>query len=94
MSLIRSVKWTKNSIRATLTKNFNKDFKAALQLKYVGERRDYGGSDNGFKQVILDDYSLINLYANYNFKSGYKLNLSIKNLLDEKYNEALNYSTP
>jgi vitamin B12 transporter len=89
-----NVRIPKNSIRATLTKNFNKDFKAALQLKYVGERRDYGGSDNGFKQVILDDYSLVNLYANYEFDDNYKFNFSLKNLFDEKYNEALNYNTP
>ena len=52
-----------------------------------------GGSDNGFKQVILGEYSLFNLYADYNFP-GYKFNVAIKNLLNEDYNEAFNYSTP
>ena len=45
-------------------------------------------------QVILEDYSLLNLYADYKLQNDYKLNFSLKNLLDENYNEALNYSTP
>ena len=89
-----NVRVPENVISSSIIKNFNNNLIGTAQFKYVGERRDYGGSDNGFKQVILDDYSLINLYANYNFNNGYKLNFSIKNLLDEEYNEALNYSTP
>ncbi len=89
-----NVRVPENVISSSIIKNFNNNLIGTAQFKYVGERRDYGGSDNGFKQVILDDYSLINLYANYNFNNGYKLNVSIKNLLDEEYNEALNYSTP
>ena len=61
-------------------KNFNENFSAGAQLKYISERRDYGGSDNGFAQVILDDYSLINLYANYTL-ADYKLNFSLKPLM-------------
>ena len=88
-----NVRVPRNVISSTVVKNFSKDFSATLQYKYVGERRDYGGSDNGFKQVILDDYSLVNLYTDYNLNSDYKINFSIKNLFDENYNEVLNYST-
>jgi outer membrane cobalamin receptor len=88
-----NVRVPKNAVSTTIIKNFNPDFIGTLQFKYIGERRDYGGSDNGFNQVILDDYSLLNLYANYNLKNDYQFNFSLKNLLDEKYNEALNYST-
>ena len=89
-----NVRVPKNVISSSVIKNFNNNFTGTAQFKYVSERRDYGGSDNGFKQVILDDYSLINLYADYYFKNDNKLNFSLKNLLNEKYNEALNYSTP
>jgi len=89
-----NVRVPKNVISSSIVKNFNNNFVGTAQFKYVSERRDYGGSDNGFKQVILDDYSLINLYADYNFKNEYKLNFSLKNFFNEKYNEALNYSTP
>jgi len=88
-----NVRVPRNVISSTVVKNFSKDFSATLQYKYVGERRDYGGSDNGFKQVILDDYSLVNLYTDYNLNGDYKINFSIKNLFDENYNEVLNYST-
>ena len=87
-----NVRVPKNAVSTSIIKNFNPDLIATLQFKYVGERRDYGGSDNGFKQVILDEYELLNLYADYKLPNDYKLNFSLKNLLDEKYNEALNYS--
>ena len=89
-----NVRVPKNYITSSIVKNFNNNLIGTIQLKYVSERRDYGGSDNGFKQVILDDYSLVNLYADYQFFNDYKLNFSLKNLFDEKYNEALNYNTP
>ncbi len=89
-----NVRVPKNYVTSSIVKNFNNNLIGTIQLKYVSERRDYGGSDNGFKQVILDDYSLVNLYADYQFFNDYKLNFSLKNLFDEKYNEALNYNTP
>ena len=89
-----NVRVPKNVVSSTIVKKFNNNLTGTAQYKYVGERRDYGGSDNSFAQVILDDYSLINLYADYRLQNDYKLNFSLKNLLDEKYNEALNYSTP
>tara|TARA_B110000037_G_C17114004_1_gene503000 strand:- start:1450 stop:3393 length:1944 start_codon:yes stop_codon:yes gene_type:complete len=88
-----NVRIPRNAFSSSIVKSFNENFTGTAQYKYVGERRDYGGSDNGFKQVILGEYSLFNLYADYNFP-GYKFNVAIKNLLNEDYNEAFNYSTP
>ena len=84
-----NVRVPRNALSSSITKSFINSLTATAQYKYVGERRDYGGSDNGFKQVILDDYSLFNLYADYG-----KFNLSLKNIFNEGYNEAFNYSTP
>ena len=84
-----NVRVPRNALSSSIVKRFGKNFTATAQYKYVGERRDYGGSDNGFKQVILDDYSLFNLYADYG-----NFNFSLKNLFKENYNEVLNYSTP
>jgi vitamin B12 transporter len=89
-----NVRIPEHVFNSMIVKDFNKNFTGSIQFKYVSERRDYGGSDNGFKQVMLKDYSLINLYADYKIQNDYKLNFSLKNLLDEKYNEANNYSTP
>ena len=89
-----NVRVPKNVISTTIVKNINNNFTGTAQFKYVGERRDYGGSDNSFTQVILNEYSLLNLYADYKLQKNYKLNISMKNILNEKYQEANNYSTP
>ncbi len=89
-----NVRVPKNVVSTSIIKKYNNNLTGVAQFKYVGERRDYGGSDNSFQQVILEDYSLINLYADYTLQNDYKFKFSLKNLLDEKYNEALNYSTP
>ena len=79
-----------------VTSGINKVFKNNLSgkanFKYVGERRDYGGADNGFRQVMLDEYMVVDLSANYNM-GDYKMNFSLKNLFDEKYQENNNYNT-
>ena len=57
------------------------DFSGKANFKYVGERRDYGGSDNSFRQVMLDEYMVVDLSANYNM-GDYKMNFSLKNLFN------------
>lgn len=88
-----NVRVPKYAFSTSVVKNLNNFWTGTFQHKYVGERRDYGGSDNGFKQVILDDYSIVNIYTDYKLDDKYNLNFSIKNLLDENYNEAFNYSS-
>ena len=81
------------AVTSGISKVFKNNVYGKANLKYVGERRDYGGSDNGFRQVILDEYMVVDLSANYNM-GDYKMNFSLKNLFDEDYQENLNYSTP
>ena len=82
-----------HSFSSSLVKKFDKNFTASAQYKYIGERRDYGGSDNSFKSVILDEYSVVNLSADYKV-NDYKMSFSLKNLFDENYSEAWGYNTP
>jgi vitamin B12 transporter len=82
-----------HSFSSSLVKKFDKNFTASAQYKYIGERRDYGGSDNNFKSVMLHEYSLINLSTDYKV-NDYKINLTIKNLFDTNYTEAWGYNTP
>mgnify|MGYP001276774217 CR=1 FL=1 len=49
-------------------------------------------SINSVRQVMLDEYMVVDLSANYNI-DDYKMNFSLKNLFDEEYQEANNYST-
>jgi len=81
------------ALTSGISKIFKNNLFGKVNFKYVGERRDYGGSDNGFRQVMLDEYMVIDLSANYNI-DDYKINFSLKNLFDEDYQENLNYSTP
>ena len=89
-----NVRVPRNAFSTSIVKNFNDNFTSTAQFKYVGERRDYGVSDNGFKQVILSEYSLLSLYTDYKLSGGDKFTISLKNVLNEKYNDAFNYSTP
>ena len=89
----QNVRIPRHSIMSSISKKFSNNFISTIKVKYVGDRRDYGGSDNGFQQVFLNEYLVTNLYTDYKFYN-YNMNFAIKNLFDEDYNEALNYSTP
>ena len=67
-----------------------------LETKWSDDMRDYGnynspkhGSD--YADVKLDDFLVNNLTVNYNLYD-YKAFFKINNILDEKYNTALDYS--
>jgi len=76
-----------------VSKVFKNDVSGKVKFKYAGERRDYGGGDNGYRQVMLDEYMTVDLSTNYNI-GDYKMNFSLKNLFDEEYQENFGYSTP
>ena len=76
------------------TKIFNKNLSQTLKFKYVDERRDFGNTNNGFKDVILSNYVVADLVTNYKLFDTYNLNISAKNILDKRYNEAYDYKAP
>ena len=76
------------------TKIFNKNLSQTLKFKYVGERRDYGNTNNGFEDVILSEYLVADLITNYKLFNTYDLNISAKNILNEEYSEAYEYKAP
>jgi len=71
---------------------FNKDLSNKILVKYSGERRDYGNTNNGFNDVILDDYITINYHLNYKLYDQYNLYFIANNLFDQKYEEAYQYT--
>jgi len=71
---------------------FNKDLNSSLLLTYKGRTRDYGSTDYGFRDQILDEYFLLNLASSYKLSEGYKLNFSLKNVFDKDYENAFLYS--
>ena len=71
---------------------FNKNLNNKIFVKYSGERRDYGNTNNSFYDVILDDYITINYHLNYKLYNQYNLYLIANNLFDQKYEEAYQYT--
>ena len=79
-------------VTSGITKLFKSNLSGKANFKYVGARRELGGSEQGFRQVMLDEYMVVDLSANYNM-GDYKMNFSLKNLFDEEYQENNNYNT-
>ena len=76
------------------TKIFNKELSQTLKIKYVGERRDYGNTNNNFEDVILSNYLVTDFVINYKLFNTYDFNMSAKNILDKRYSEAYEYKAP
>tara|TARA_B100000427_G_C15079921_1_gene408041 strand:- start:23 stop:544 length:522 start_codon:yes stop_codon:yes gene_type:complete len=84
------VRIPRHALQAKFSKKFGK-FNAHLTGKYQSEVRDYGNTNNGFSEVILDDYSHFNFSANTNY-FGYEVFFDVNNIFDENYNQAYQYS--
>ncbi len=75
--------------------NFNtKDiYKNSLSLKYNGEVRDYGNANNSFKDVILDEYFLVNYSFKYKLLNNGIFYLVVNNIFNNNYEQAYMYSS-
>tara|TARA_E500000331_G_scaffold356860_1_gene416523 strand:- start:910 stop:2862 length:1953 start_codon:yes stop_codon:yes gene_type:complete len=71
---------------------FNKNLSNKILVKYSGERRDYGNTNNGFNDVILDDYITLNYHLNYKLYDQFNLYFIANNLFDQQYEEAYQYT--
>ena len=89
-----NVRVPRHQINLIGTKIFNSKLSQTLKLKYVGERRDYGNTNNNFEDVILSNYVVADLVTNYKLYNTYNLNISAKNILDARYSEAYEYKAP
>jgi vitamin B12 transporter len=89
-----NVRVPRHQINLIGTKIFNSKLSQTLKLKYVGERRDYGNTNNSFEDVMLSNYVVADLVTNYKLYNTYNLNISAKNILDARYSEAYEYKAP
>ena len=62
-----------------------------MSIRFNSEVRDYGGSDYGFKDQILDDYVVVDLGTRYKIFKGLDIDFKLINLFDKDYQQALNY---
>jgi vitamin B12 transporter len=89
-----NVRVPRNQLNLIGTKIFNKNLSSTIKVKYVGERRDYGNTNNGFTDVILSKYVVADLVTSYKLFDTYNLNISAKNILGARYSEAYEYKAP
>ena len=87
------VRVPRHAIQSKINYNINPNLKSSLKGKYVGETRDFGNANNDYTDVILTDYFVFDLEANYQLFGGYKVFANIGNILDAEYEQAYQYST-
>ena len=87
------VRVPRHAAASQINYNVNSKFKNSLLIKYVGETRDFGNTNDSWTDQILTDYITFDLSTSYNVFNAYDLSLSVRNLFDEKYQQAHEYST-
>tara|TARA_R110001583_G_scaffold21088_1_gene80242 strand:+ start:6153 stop:8021 length:1869 start_codon:yes stop_codon:yes gene_type:complete len=76
----------KHSASLTSTYQYTSKLNATIGINYVGERYDYGYTE-------LDDYTLVNLSANYQMTERFSIYGKIENVLDKDYVVITDYGT-
>ena len=89
-----NVRVPRHQVNLIGTRIFNNNLSHTFKLKYVGERRDYGNTNNSFEDVILSKYLVADWVTNYKLFDTYDLNISVKNIFDKRYSEAYEYKAP
>jgi vitamin B12 transporter len=87
------VRVPRHAAQARANYNVNKDFISSIAGKYSGRTRDFGNTNNGFRDEILRSYVVIDLVNSYQLFDTYKIHLNVNNIFDEKYEQAYQYST-
>ena len=71
----------------------NRNFENKFSINYSGEVRDYGNGNNSFKDVILDEYMVVDYSGVYNLFNKTSLYFNINNIFNNNYEKAFMYSS-
>ncbi len=71
---------------------FQEKAQAALEIDYVGERKDI--DPNSFVTVTADDYTVVNLATSFQIRDNVEVFGRLDNLFDKEYQEVLGFNTP
>ena len=82
-----------NAFTSNISHNTLPNLKNSLQIKFVDEVREFGDSNNSFKDVILEDYTTVDFISNYSLFNTYNLSIQAKNIFDDNYEQAHGYSS-
>ena len=87
------VRVPRHAVLTKISHNTSKNLKNFLSIKIIDEVRDFGNTNNGFKDVVLEDYITFNLSSTYKLFNNYNLHFNAINIFDEIYEQAHQYST-
>ena len=87
------VRVPRHAVKTNISYSMNQNLKIFLKGKYIGETRDFGNTNDSWTDQILTDYFVFDLVHSYNLFDNYKIQIGINNILDEKYQQAHEYST-
>ena len=87
------VRVPRHAVETNISYSMNQNLKIFLKGKYIGETRDFGNTNDSWTDQILTDYFVFDLVHSYNLFDNYKIQIGINNILDEKYQQAHEYST-
>jgi vitamin B12 transporter len=87
------VRIPRHSFLSTISHNVIANLKNSLSIKFVDEVRDFGNTNNGFADVILEDWITVNASSEYQLFDGYKVYFNAINLFDDVYETAYQYSS-
>ena len=83
----------RHALNSSINYKTNNNINNKLIIKYSGEIRDYGNTNNNFADQILDDYITFSYLADYKFNDTYKIYFEVNNIFNQNYEKAYQYST-
>ena len=83
----------RHAILSTISHNAIPKLKNSLSIKFVDEVRDFGNTNNSFKDVVLEDWITFNASSNYKLYDGYNFYFNAINIFDDVYETAHQYSS-
>ena len=87
------VRVPRHTFSSTISHNVIPNLQNSLSIKFVDEIRDFGNTNNGFKDVVLEDWMTFNLSSDYKLYDDYKLYFNAINIFDDVYEQAYQYSS-
>ena len=88
------VRVPRHAINSKISYFHAENIKSSLKAKYRSSMRDFGNQNNNWTDVILKERLVLDYIFNMKFKDSLNFNFTINNLLDKKYEEVYQYSSP
>ena len=87
------VRVPRHAFSSTINHNVIPNLKNSLSIKFQDETRDFGNTNNSFKDVALEDWITFNASSEYKLFEGYNVYINAINIFDDVYETAYQYSS-